>query len=102
MLGHLMEWFYSGLAGICEAKDAVAFNKMEIRPEPIGDITHVKADYHSPYGVISSEWTREGKNFKLKLKIPVNTTATIYLPDGRRINTGSGYYTYETTIKQNK
>jgi alpha-L-rhamnosidase len=32
MLGHLMEWFYTGLAGIRAAEGSIAFNKIEIRP----------------------------------------------------------------------
>ncbi|MBS1654981.1 MAG: family 78 glycoside hydrolase catalytic domain, partial [Bacteroidetes bacterium] len=36
MLGHLMEWFYEGLAGIRSGKDAVAYKKIIIEPEPVG------------------------------------------------------------------
>jgi hypothetical protein len=32
MLGHLMEWFYAGLAGIKQADNSVAYNKIEIKP----------------------------------------------------------------------
>ena len=50
MLGHLMEWFYAGLAGIKQADHSVAYNKIEIKPQPVGDVTAAKATYHSPYG----------------------------------------------------
>lgn len=80
MLGHILEWFYSGLAGIREAEDGVAFNKIEIKPEPVGDLTSAKASYNSPYGLISSEWKKNGNSFSLSVEIPANTTATIYLP----------------------
>ncbi|MDB5146402.1 MAG: Bacterial alpha-L-rhamnosidase [Mucilaginibacter sp.] len=80
MLGHLMEWFYSGLAGIRPTDDAIAFNKIEIRPETVGDVTWTKANYQSPYGNILSSWKKDNGQFTLEVSIPVNTTASIYLP----------------------
>ncbi|OUJ69788.1 family 78 glycoside hydrolase catalytic domain [Hymenobacter crusticola] len=80
MLGHLMEWLYGGLAGIRLANGAVGFNKIDIRPEPVGDVTSAKASYHSPYGLIVSDWKKTGNSFELTATIPANTTATIYLP----------------------
>jgi hypothetical protein len=80
MLGHLMEWFYSGLAGIRPADDAIAFNKIEIRPETVGNVTWAKANYQSPYGTISSSWKKGLGKFELSVSIPANTTATICLP----------------------
>ena len=80
MLGHLMEWFYTGLAGIKQANNSVAYNKIELKPQPVGDISSAKASYHSVYGEIVSDWKRNGKEFELNVEIPVNTTATIYLP----------------------
>ncbi|WP_426581183.1 family 78 glycoside hydrolase catalytic domain [Mucilaginibacter sp. R-33] len=96
MLGHLMEWFYSGLAGIRPADDAIAFNKIEIRPETVGNVTWAKANYKSPYGNISSSWAKGQGQFKLEVNIPANTTASIFLPvknnaaimvDGQNIKT---------------
>jgi len=80
MLGHLMEWFYSGLAGIRADEDAIAFDKIKIYPEPVGDVKSAKATYNSSYGLISSDWKIEGNTFELQVEIPANTTATIYLP----------------------
>lgn len=80
MLGHLMEWFYAGLAGIKQAKGSVAYKEIEIKPGPVGDITAAKASYHSPYGLIVSDWKKQENFFELKVEIPVNTFAAIYLP----------------------
>jgi len=80
MLGHLMEWFYSGLAGIRAEEDAVAYDKIKIYPEPVGDVKSAKATYNSSYGLISSDWKINGDVFELEVEIPANTTATIYLP----------------------
>ncbi|MBO0947920.1 family 78 glycoside hydrolase catalytic domain [Fibrella forsythiae] len=80
MLGHLMEWLYAGLAGIKQEETSVAFRNSVIYPQPVGDVTHTKATYNSPYGLITSEWTKTGTNFDLTVQIPPNTTSTIYLP----------------------
>lgn len=80
MLGHLMEWFYAGLAGIRQSDNSVAFKNIIIRPEPVGDVTSAKATYQSEYGLIVSDWNKSNHEFKLKVTIPANTSATIYLP----------------------
>jgi alpha-L-rhamnosidase len=46
----------------------------------VGDVTSAKANYQSPYGVISSNWKKQGGQFKLSVNIPANTTAVVYLP----------------------
>ncbi|WP_240755324.1 family 78 glycoside hydrolase catalytic domain [Pedobacter sp. SYP-B3415] len=87
MLGHLMEWLYSGLGGIRQDTTGLAFSKIIIRPEPVGDIRHAAASYDSPSGTISTRWKRDGSEFMLETTIPPNTSATVYLPAeaGQRI-----------------
>uniref|UniRef100_UPI003217D830 family 78 glycoside hydrolase catalytic domain n=1 Tax=uncultured Draconibacterium sp. TaxID=1573823 RepID=UPI003217D830 len=80
MLGHVMEWFYAGLAGIGQAQISVAYKNIEIRPQVAGDLTFVKASFHSPYGIIRSEWERSENTFQIEVEIPHNTTATVVLP----------------------
>jgi len=93
MLGHIMEWFYTGLAGIRAAEESAGFREIVLRPEMVGDISWANGDYHSPYGMISSHWKKEGKALDWDISIPVNTKAVIYLPaptgsvvtEGRRL-----------------
>ncbi|WP_235905988.1 family 78 glycoside hydrolase catalytic domain [Ginsengibacter hankyongi] len=80
MLGHLMEWFYSGLGGIKQAKNTKAFSHIIIRPEVVGDITFSKVSFLSPFGMITNNWEKKKGLFTMNTKIPVNTTAIIYLP----------------------
>ncbi|GAA4496869.1 glycoside hydrolase family 78 protein [Hymenobacter ginsengisoli] len=80
MLGHLQEWLYGALGGIRPAEGSVAFNKIDIRPEPVGDVTSARASHLSPYGLIVSDWKKTSNSFDLTVTIPANTTATIYLP----------------------
>jgi hypothetical protein len=78
MLGHIMEWFYADLAGI--QAGAPGFKQILIKPQPVGDISWVKAHYDSPYGRIASNWKREGQKLTMNITIPPNTTATVYVP----------------------
>ena len=80
MLGHLMEWFYSGLGGIKSPENATAFKNIIIRPEVVGNITFADVNYLSPYGEIKNSWKKTGTAFTMNIHIPVNTNATIYLP----------------------
>jgi hypothetical protein len=75
-----MEWFYTGLGGIKQEPSSVAFKKIVIRPEIVGDINHVKASYLSPYGRIRSEWTREKNSLVMLVEIPSNSSASVYFP----------------------
>jgi alpha-L-rhamnosidase len=80
MLGHLMEWFYGGLAGINQAENSVGFKVVTIDPQVVGDINSVRATYRSPYGVIVSDWKKEAGRFTLNIEIPANSSAIVYLP----------------------
>lgn len=82
MLGHLMEWLFSGLGGIRQQEGSVAFKNIIIRPEPVGDIRKAKVSYESPYGLIQSVWEDTGNTFTLRVEIPANSTATVFLPSG--------------------
>ncbi len=80
MLGHIMEWFYSGLAGIRQSDSSVAYKEIIIDPQVVGDLTFVKGSFQTPYGMISSEWNKKDGAFSLNVKVPANTTAIVYLP----------------------
>jgi len=80
MLGHLMEWFYSGLGGIGQEETAIAFNKIRIYPQIVGDLKSAKTSYNSPYGLISTNWKKDNGSFEIEVDIPANTSANIYLP----------------------
>lgn len=80
MLGHLMDWFYAGLGGIGQTENSVAYKEIVIKPEIVGDLTWVKANYQSPYGEIRSDWEKSDAGIKMSVSIPANTTAVVYVP----------------------
>ncbi len=75
MLGHIEEWFYAGLAGI-----ETDYNNITIRPQPVGDLTWVKAWHDTVRGRVESSWKKDDSGFELTVKIPANATATVFLP----------------------
>ena len=80
MLGHLMEWFFSGLGGIRQAGDSNGYDHVLINPEPVGNITWAETSYQSIHGEIFCSWKIRDNNFVLRVRIPANCTATIVLP----------------------
>jgi hypothetical protein len=80
MLGHLMEWFYAGVGGIRQVANGVAFNQLEINPSPVDGIPSATTNFNTSYGKVSTDWVKTVKGFKIKISIPVNTAANVYLP----------------------
>jgi hypothetical protein len=80
MLGQIQEWFYHDLAGIQNAPASAGFKKIVINPQPVGDVKWAKASFNSIRGKIASDWKRDGGKFTLKISIPANTTATVFVP----------------------
>ncbi len=80
MLGHIMEWFYSDLAGIARDPSAVGYEKIDIHPTPVGNVTWARASYQSVRGKIVSNWKIVAGRFTLDVTIPPGTTAYVRLP----------------------
>jgi alpha-L-rhamnosidase len=80
MMGSVGAWLYKYLGGINTDAQAPGFKRIIIHPYPVGDLTWVRSEYTSMYGVIRSAWRKEGKTFRLNVTVPVNTTATVYVP----------------------
>jgi alpha-L-rhamnosidase len=80
MNGHITEWLYHDLAGIQDDPAGPGFRKFIIKPAILNSLTWVKASYDSASGQIVSEWQYDGQNVALHVVVPVNTTATVYVP----------------------
>ncbi|WP_329342943.1 glycoside hydrolase family 78 protein [Streptomyces sp. NBC_00663] len=80
ILLQIEEWFHSGLAGIRRPRGGVGYRELLIDPRPVGTLTHVAGHYRTPYGEVSSEWTRTDGVFRLRVEVPPNTTAEIRVP----------------------
>ena len=73
-------WFYQGIAGIHPDPQCPGFRHIIFRPLLTDVLTYAKADFTSVYGAISSKWENQSSGFIWSVSVPVNTTATIFLP----------------------
>ncbi len=80
LLGDLIIWFYEDLAGIKADPDIPAFKHIVMKPQVLGDLSHVNASYNSIYGEIKSSWKLENNKFSWNVNIPANTSATVHIP----------------------
>jgi len=80
MLGHLMEWFYTGLGGITQQDRSIAYKEAIIRPEMVGNVSWVKTSYKTVFGAIISEWEKKAGELTFHIVIPPNSRALIKLP----------------------
>jgi|GEM_PF-1179135 len=76
--GAVGEWMYRYQAGI--QNDGAGYKNIIIKPQVNDSLTHVKGSYVSDYGEIISEWSLNGSACVFNVKIPANTTATVYIP----------------------
>ncbi len=84
-------WFFEGLGGILPDPAKPGFKHFILRPGIVKSVDWVKCCYQSPYGEIVSNWKLEKDSFKWEIHVPVNSTATIYLPatDPKKIKEGN-------------
>lgn len=89
--GAVCQWLFEGVAGIQVAGE----NKFRIAPMPGGTLTHAKASYWSPYGMVESGWERCENGTKYIVAVPANCTAEVVLPSGERRVVSTGRYEME-------
>jgi len=80
MLGHLMEWFFSGIGGIRQTNGSKAYDKILISPEIVGDLTWAETTFNTVHGEIAVNWKTENNYLILKVKIPAGCKAVVAIP----------------------
>ena len=93
-MGSVSAWMIKSLAGINIAADAIAFEKIVIKPSFIKELSFVKASHKSVNGLVVSEWKRKGMIIELKVVIPANSKALIVLPN-KEIEVAGGIHNFE-------
>jgi alpha-L-rhamnosidase len=80
LVGDLTTWLYEYLAGIRTDPAHPGFKHLLMRPQPVPGLEFCKASYRTMYGTVASQWKVEGPTFRWKIKLPPNTTATLWVP----------------------
>jgi len=74
------EWLWRNVAGLNPDEQHPGYQTFTIHPRPTREVSWCRASYDSIRGTIVSNWRSDGDKFTLDTTIPVNTTATIFLP----------------------
>jgi alpha-L-rhamnosidase len=125
--GAIGDWMYKTITGINVDDQVPGYKKIIIKPHFTDSLSFASASLETYYGKLSSEWKQEDGHTTLNVEVPVNTTATIYVPSnniddvyegGKKINlqtdvkiveakngyvvirTGSGKYTFIANRKK--
>jgi alpha-L-rhamnosidase len=97
LLGDLIPWFYENLGGI--RAGSPGFQHLILKPDfDIQELSHAAVTYQTPYGKVSSRWTKTPTHVEWDVEVPANTTAEVHLPDGKTERIGSGQYHYSAAI----
>jgi alpha-L-rhamnosidase len=81
--GSVIAWVYRDMVGIDTSSSSPGFKKIVIRPRLDPRITFAKGEYDSMYGKIVTDWEGRAEGpFSLRVTIPANTTAEVFLPAG--------------------
>ena len=120
-LGSCGQWMYDSVAGIGMDESEPGFKHIIIRPMPGGRLQSASGSHESPYGWIKTQWEVKDGQFKLWVRIPGNSTATVYVPgteaqvveggeaahrgkkypDATVFTVGSGDYVFTSTLYSN-
>lgn len=81
MFGEIGAWFFKGLGGIYPDTAQPGFKHIILRPHFEKDLAQFDAQFHSPYGLVQSQWEWKKGKINYQVAIPANSSATLYLPD---------------------
>lgn len=94
--GAVSQWLFDTAAGIRVEGE----NRFSIRPTPGGSLTSARAEYLSPYGLVTSAWTLESGAGVLEVALPANTTAAVTAPGLESQELGPGRHTIPFTQEE--
>jgi alpha-L-rhamnosidase len=78
--GAVGEWMWRNIIGINPDESKPGYQHFILRPRPGGGLRWARGSYDSIRGRIVSDWKIDDHVFKLKIVVPANTTATVYVP----------------------
>ena len=80
--GAIGDWVYRVAAGLDTYEDGTGYKHIRVMPHIGGGLTNVSAQLQTYYGMASSAWSIADGKLQLKVSIPPNTKANIFIPAG--------------------
>jgi len=78
--GSVAEWVWRNIAGFHPDEQHPGWKHFTIAPQPCESVSWARGEYDSIRGTIKSDWRVQQGRITLKVTVPPNTTATVYLP----------------------
>lgn len=78
--GAIGDWLYRRMAGIDTYEDGPGYKHIKIQPHIDTNFSNATASLKTYYGMVKSGWSVDSTKLKLKVEIPANTRATVFIP----------------------
>jgi len=85
MMGGFDNWFYNTLGGIRPDPRKPGFERFFLQPHPIPGLNHVQVEHTCRFGLISSCWACNERQFRWEIVVPESTSAVATLPFSRKL-----------------
>lgn len=102
MFGDIAAWFHRALGGINPDPERPGFKHIILRPCFPAGLDNFSCSYNSPYGKISTSWTRKGRKAAFTAVVPCGASATFHYPDGRTEELSSGTHAIAITLPRTR
>ncbi|OVE74155.1 hypothetical protein BVX94_01210, partial [bacterium B17] len=85
-LGSVSEWIWRKVIGLNPDPEKPGYKHFTVSPMPCPEhgLTSAKATYDSVRGPIAIDWKIVANQFVMDVTVPVNSTATVYLPGEKK------------------
>lgn len=100
--GAVADWLHRIVAGLSPAEPG--YHRLLIKPVIGVGLTYAWARHKTPYGMAESSWKVVDGQIEIKVVVPPNTTAEIFLPgkETEPIKVGSGNYSWTYSYQEPK
>lgn len=78
--GAIGDWMYRVMVGLDTYEDGTGYKHSKIEPHIGGGFTNAAASLQTYYGKLSNSWKLTGDQLVMEVEVPVNTTATVFVP----------------------
>jgi alpha-L-rhamnosidase len=78
--GAVGEWMWRQVAGLNPDEARPGWKHFVVAPKPGGGVTWARGEYESVRGRIACDWKVEGGQLALRVSVPPNTTASVWVP----------------------
>jgi alpha-L-rhamnosidase len=95
-LGAMADWLHRTVAGLAPA--APGYRELLVRPAVARNLASASARHRTPYGDAEVSWERSEGRLRLRVVVPVGTTATVHVPgQSEPARVGHGTHTWQAT-----